>query len=298
MSAGYDNIVAFDERFTPPSHVSDSELTGYQRGFKNHQLPYGGDHPFSVEVAFNAILAVAFLLASLFMVVITYVDLVCKNFEANTTKRAELLFDSWWKYNRILILIEVSFTVAGCAYSAGSASLQVYICFPDYFYETYGKAKRSLFSPYGLSRFMLADMQNVFFGIALIILSISTIRYYYTKLPIKRQEADEQNTELVKLNEQRWQRFFQSPAINDYFRDYQEEYIEIFIDNRFDIDDRAGITDHQLESMGIKLIGHRVKLLTHFVQYQEDEKALLKNEDSVEKINNSSAASSNRIHPM
>ncbi len=104
MNAGYDNMVAFDDRFQLTAN--QSEWTGYQKGFAHHHLANGDNRALFTEVAAHAILAVGTLLASLFMTVITYIDLVCKDFLGHTSLQADALLDSWWYLNRIVIIVE------------------------------------------------------------------------------------------------------------------------------------------------------------------------------------------------
>ena len=57
---------------------------------------------------------------------------------------------------------------------------------------------------------------------------------------------------------------FASADIKDYFEDVAEEYVLMFMEERLDYEDRMYFTDVQLQTVGVSLMGHRVKLLRLF----------------------------------
>mmetsp|Transcript_2499 Transcript_2499/g.4540 ORF Transcript_2499/g.4540 Transcript_2499/m.4540 type:complete len:387 (-) Transcript_2499:102-1262(-) len=255
-----------DARFMIPSD-DDSVVNGY------NELYDSGDHwrlnsvergaP-SAHFAENNMLGIAWLFNSLVLVLIAYFDIVNKKFEGSTPGRSARLLKEWWNYGRFVIVASGVFAFNGIVAAMAASVPLIYINFPDYYVEKHGRMTSNTNYPYEMAQTYL-DYTWVTLWVALLMVGVATIFTYREMNKQDRTEEEVQSGQILSQSAQSWERFFTSdPVVKEYFDDVREEYVDIFISERFDFTDRKAATDTQLSAMGIQITGHRIKLLQLF----------------------------------
>lgn len=266
-AASYQDLLDTDKRYLERPGVGEND--GYYELYKSS---YGrtlfDDLPPSAKFSYHCYLAVGSLASGLFMAVLTYVDLVNKNFSSTSRVREEELVAAWWLYARYVCLIAFGLTLCGAIESIAITLDIVVMVFPDYYVEKHGDLKKiHARSPYSLAVVVIYGIWATF-GIALVLLGLGTKNRFYHSLPYENQEIRELQSVFSVNSKKHWEDFFNSSTeIKDYFHFYREEYLDMFESSRFDFNDRMEVSDAQLQDIGITLTGHRIKLLSLFKTY-------------------------------
>jgi hypothetical protein len=263
----FDGNIEADQRFM--SHSNDTALNGY------NELYESGDHwrlneaakgaP-SAHFAENNMRAITWLFSSLILVLVVYFDIVNKNFEGTTPSRSARLIKSWWDYGRLVIVVSGAAAFMGIVEAIAAAVPLIYINYPDYFVEKYGRMTYNTNYPYQMAETYLfaGGWASLVFGI--VVVGVATMFNYKELNRQKKLEEKSQTGRILSESAESWEKFFsEDPKVAEYFDEVHEEYVEIFVEQKFDFEDRRSTSDAQLSAMGIMITGHRIKLLQLFL---------------------------------
>ena len=269
----YDGNIHADIRFMTPS--DDPERNGYHEFFLSNaqesRIREELGAP-SARLALECSYGIAFLFNSLVIILLMYLDVVNKNFEGSTPAKTLKLMHAWWYAGRVLMIFAIGLCYFGCVNSISALVPLVYINFPDYFVEENGELSNQEDAPYGFSQFALNTGWVVLHG-TLVFLGLGTASRYWEENKQREQDkAIMAASNILRVSKSRWEKFFKcDPLRHDFFKDVAEEYIDLFVENRLDFSDRATVSDVQLTSMGIVIVGHRVKLMHIFATEKDDD---------------------------
>mmetsp|Transcript_29574 Transcript_29574/g.49488 ORF Transcript_29574/g.49488 Transcript_29574/m.49488 type:complete len:318 (-) Transcript_29574:628-1581(-) len=255
------DVVDFaDNKFRSPAEGNASN--GYHEFFLDDpDVRFNSSNSVSALVAELNLICTLYLFASLVIAVFIYLDLVNKSFDADTTRRGEVLLYEWWKVVRWGLLVALFASVIGTSLSMAAVVPMVYILYPDYRVEQDGKSYFDINSPYGYAHNTVnLNFYVLFCMVALC--SMGTGFSYFQRKNYDFVSERNKNCELMVRSRAQWEAFFDQSSIKEYFSDYKDEYVDILVDARLDYEDRRSISDQHLESIGMLLPGHRVKLLT------------------------------------
>ncbi len=87
----YEDMISADERYMT-KYLDDGSINGYYRSFKSYERQkLFGSAP-SVKMSYNSYLAVALQAGALIIVIVCYLDVLTKSFDASTSKRSLRIF--------------------------------------------------------------------------------------------------------------------------------------------------------------------------------------------------------------
>lgn len=213
----------------------------------------------------NCVDSTMLFLGAFAIALLSYLDLVSKNFDAETERRSLKLVSKWWMFMKLPILVSVIMSFFGAFICASAMLPLIYANVPDIYIEEHGDISTNYReSPYGYANYVINTVGNTSFWVTLFFLSFATGLVFHERHKQNKRIAKSLEGEILIQSKKQWEDFFNRSDISEYFHYYKKEYIEIFNDAQLDFNDRAIVSDENLIKLGINLTGHRVKLLHLF----------------------------------
>ena len=174
----FDSAIEADERFMVPS--DDPDKNGYYELYESNDSVRANEEFGAPSASFlsDCGIGISCLFNSLVVILLTYMDIVHKDFDAYTPAKREKLMESWWKAGRFLIIASLALAYFGVVYSIASVVPLIYINFPDYKVEAEGKLIRQANAPYEYVQWLL-NTGWIIFHSSIIVMGIGTgLRYH------------------------------------------------------------------------------------------------------------------------
>ena len=271
----FESTTEADERFMNPN--PDPKKNGYHELYESNDFFRVSEEFGSPSSRFmlDVTVGIAFLFDSLIIILLTYMDLVNKNFDANSPSKRNKLLTSWWYSGRFLVIGALVTTYYGVVNAISSAIPLIILNIPDYWVEKHGEISQAMNSPYGHSQYMI-DTGWIALHFAMIFMGIGTGMRYYEEDKQQKDSELARQSRIMKESQGRWEIILKGKDVDMYFSDVADEYIAIFEDNWVDFNDRGLLTDQNLKDLGIECVGHRVKLLSLFASSSNEDDDELK----------------------